>query len=93
MGQRRQHDFGNIVSGKVEEVAEDARAGGCHPQVLVTAASTGAEAIAQHAMHHYTMPVDGMKHWADERVQRTPVAPHGDAVVDGHHRVYEIMGQ
>jgi hypothetical protein len=44
-------------------------------------------------MHHYTMPVDGMKHWADERVQRTPVAPHGDAVVDGHHRVYEIMWQ
>jgi hypothetical protein len=54
--QSGQHDFGDVITGKVEEVAEDARAGSCHPQVLMATAATSAKAVAQHAVNHDTVP-------------------------------------
>ena len=61
MRQRGQHDLGYVVPSQVEKVAENAGAGSCHTEVLMATAATGAETIAQHAMHHDTMPADAVK--------------------------------
>ncbi len=54
--QSGQHDFGDVIAGKVEKVAEDARSGSCHPQVLMATAATGTKAVAQHAVNHDAVP-------------------------------------
>ena len=60
MRQRGQHDLGYVVPSQVEKVAENAGAGGCHTEVLMTTAATSAKTIAQHTMYHDAMPEDGM---------------------------------